>query len=132
MTDPASVVAIAVIVVALGWVAMYAYPATRPAARLLALPVLALGALAALTLSALHLVRPRPRRDHDGALPPVATDPGAATSYTARVEADRVDAAERAATRELREATERTGDVAPLLERERELRARLGLPPLSD
>ena len=130
MPDLGSVVAIAVIVVALGWVALWAWPATRPAARLLALPVLALGALVALLLSALHLLAPRRRRQLGEGAPPAPEPVDGAASLVRRIEADREVAAEQAATRELREAAEATGDVTPLIERERELRARLGLPPL--
>lgn len=130
MPDLGAVVAVAVIVLALAWIALWAHPLTRPVARLIALPVLAIGAVAAVLLSVLHLTRPRPRREESAPRPPALDPPGGATGYVERVEADAADAAERAATRELREAAEATGDVTPLIERERELRARLGLPPL--
>ena len=127
MTDPAPYLGAAVLVVALCWAACYAHPATRSAARTLAWPALALVAGLGVLVSLLSL-RPR-RRVEPAAPPPGDLDPGAAT-YTAQVAADRDDAAERETTREAVQTAEATGDVAPLLDRERELRARLGLPPI--
>jgi hypothetical protein len=127
MTDPAPYLGAAVLVVALCWAACYAHTATRGAARALAWPALALVAGLGVLVSLLSL-RPR-RRAEPAALPPSEPDPGAAT-YTAQVAADRDDAAERETTREAVRAAESTGDAAPLLDREREMRARLGLPPI--
>jgi hypothetical protein len=130
--DVGAVVAIVLIVLALAWVAAYAHPVTRPVARIVALPVFGLVAALGALLAVGRLARqsPRPRRDRIAAPPPGAADHGGATGYVRRVEADEADAAERAETQALVEQAARTGDATPLIERERALRARLGLPPL--
>ena len=130
MADFEAGAAVALLVVALLWAACYAHPATRGAARIVAGPALALVAGLGVLVSLLSL-RPR-RRDVPAAPPPSGSSPGAAipSGYAATVAADRDDAAERETTRAAVRAAETTGDAAPLLARERELRARNGMPPI--
>ena len=135
MADLAPYVAVVVLVLAALWAACYVYPATRTAALMLARPVSWLLIAAAVLLSMLTLGS-RPRRGRAPvATPPDRPDHGAATraaGYAARIEADRVDAAERAVTAAAVAEAMDTGTATPVVDRERELRARAGLPPLAD
>jgi len=134
VADLALIAAVVVLVLVAGWVACYLYAPLRPAALMLARPAswLVIAAAVLLSIATLGL---RPRRGRAPvATPPDRPDHGAATratGYAARIEADRVDAAERAVTAAAVADAMDTGDATPLLDRERELRARLGLPPVS-
>ena len=135
MADLAPYVAVVVLALAVGWVACYVHPATRPAALMLARPVSWALIAAAVLLSILALSL-RPRRGRAPAFtPPGGPDHGAAippTTYAARIEADRTDATERAVTAAAVAEAVESGTAAPVVNRERELRARAGLPPLTD
>jgi len=128
----ATVGALAVVGLAVLWVACYAVPATRSAALALLSPLVWLLAAMAVGLSLLVLLAPRrPRQGRPVDAPPGGLTPGAALGVDAmgahlRSAADGKQAAQSEKAAEL-VASE---DMDGLLTAEREARARLGLPPL--